>query len=141
MSFSDSPFSKTGKPIFPARSAGNPAHFTIEFRVPSGSAWMASTPRLMARMKAWTIALFFWIHFSDANQLAIKNLGITSPQGFESTRVWPFCTAAVAKGSWILMASIFPAPSAASIWGKGTSTNFTLPEFAPFLSIHAMAMR
>ncbi len=47
----------------------------------------------------------------------------------------------MAKGSWTLIASILPALNVASICGNGTSTNLTLLELPPFLSIHAIAIK
>src|ERR1041384_3060857 len=98
---------------------------------------MASMPRLTARTNACAVALFFWIHFADANQLAIRNFGNTSPQGFDSTRISGRRAAAAANGSCTLIASIFPAIKAGSICGNGISTNFTLLEFPPYLSTQA----
>jgi hypothetical protein len=46
---------------------------------------------------------------SDANQLAIKNFGTTSPHGFDKTRISGLRAAAAAKGSYTLIASILPA--------------------------------
>src|SRR5512145_3025520 len=80
-SFSETLLSNTGRAIFPASSGFNPAHFTIAARLASGSAWIASIPRLIARTNAWAVFRFFAIHFSEANQLAIRNFGSTAPQG------------------------------------------------------------
>jgi len=38
---------------------------------------------MIARTNPWAMARFFWIHLSEANQLAIKKRGSTSP------RDWP----------------------------------------------------